>query len=237
MWRLASADGGRAVILLVAALAAALTGCSTPRLPTSSATTSSASTTAVAPDRLDSILLTVAEANTVMSTSSMQISVPIYHGTYTKNVPTMRSNPDCLSASGPALDPVYVGSGYSAVSTETMLGSDSHGLTQAVASFPTAESARAFVENLANKWKVCAGQTITAETIPAPYGIYSEQTYSVGSFDSDLPTIALSTSSGRGDCQRALRAVSNIVIDVEACASPLDDQGRHVADQIMAKAE
>jgi hypothetical protein len=230
--------GARTAAVMTAGVVVAVAGCSTPSSHTASPTpaTSTRATPmpTVAPDRLDSILLTPQEANTLLGSSSMETSVPINHETYTKNLPTV-SNPDCLSTVGIILDPVYQGSGYTALSTDILLDSK-HQLSQAVASFPAADQALAFVENLAGKWKACAGQTITAETIPVAGGIYSEAQYTLGSLAGDVPTIALSQNGASGDCQRALSAVSNLVIDVEACSSPLTDQGRQIADTMAGKA-
>jgi PknH-like extracellular domain len=60
-------------------------------------------------------------------------------------------------------------------------------LEQAVASFPSADLALAFVNNLAGKWKACAGQTITVQTIPTGRGIYSEQRYTTGNLIGEVP--------------------------------------------------
>lgn len=230
--------GARTAAVMTAGVVVAVAGCSTPSSHTASPTpatpTPATPVPTVAPDRLDSILLTPQEANTLVGSSSMETSVPINHETYTKNLPTV-SNPDCLSTDGIILDPVYQGSGYTALSTDILLDSK-HQLSQAVASFPAADQALAFVENLAGKWKACAGQTITAETIPVSGGIYSAARYTLGSLVGDGPTIALSKNGASGDCQRALSSVSNLVIDVEACSSPLTDQGRQIADKMAGKA-
>jgi PknH-like extracellular domain len=230
--------GAGAAAVITAGVVVAVTGCSTPSSHTASPTpatpTPATPMPTVAPDRLDSILLTPQEANTLLGSSSMETSVPINHETYTKNLPTV-SNPDCLSTVGIILDPVYRGSGYGGLSTDILLDSK-HQLSQAVASFPSADQALAFVENLAGKWRACAGQTITAQTIPVAGGISSEGQYTLGSLVGDVPTIALSQNGASGDCQRALSAVSNLVIDVEACSSPLTDQGRQIADKMAGKA-
>ena len=60
-------------------------GCWAAVLPVSSASPG----TTVAADRLGSIFLTPEEVDPVMGTASMQISVPIYPGPYTKNLETM----------------------------------------------------------------------------------------------------------------------------------------------------
>jgi hypothetical protein len=221
----------RAVAVVRAAVAVILAGCSTHSGPISWA----------APDALESILLTAQEANTALGASGMEVIGPINHTTFTKNLPTSVSNPDCLSTANVALDPVYAGSGYTAIVEERLADSGpdfqpSHVLAQAVASFPSADPALAFVKNLAAKWKACAGLTITVETITTAGGLYSEQQYATGEVTGDIPDVALTKTGGKQDCQRALRALSNVVIDVEACGSPLNDQGRQIADQMAAKA-
>jgi hypothetical protein len=230
--------GARTAAVMTAGVVVAVAGCSAPSSHTASpapaTSTHATPMPTVAPDRLDSILLTPQEANTLLGSANMETSVPINHETYTKNLPTV-SNPDCLSTVGIILDPVYRGSGYTALSTDILLDSK-HQLSQAVASFPSADQALAFVENLAGRWKACAGQTITAQTIPVAGGISSDAQYTLGSLIGDVPTIALSQNGASGDCQRALSAVSSLVIDVEACSSPLTDQGRQIADKMAGKA-
>lgn len=232
------AAGASAV--MTAAVVLALAGCSAPSSHTASPTptTSTRATTkpTVAPERLDSILLTPQEANAMLGSARMETSVPINHETYTKNLPTV-SIPECLSTVGIILDPVYQGTGYTALSTDILLDSK-HQLSQAVSSFPSADQALAFVQNLANNWRGCAGQTITAQTIPVGVagGTSTQGQYTLGSLVGDMPTIAVSQHGASGDCQRAVSAVSNLVIDVEACTSPLTDQGRQIAEKMAGKA-
>jgi PknH-like extracellular domain len=218
--------------MVTAAVVAIAAGCSTRPAQISSA----------APVPRDSVLLTVEEANTTLGSTDMQLTGPINRETFTNNLPTKVSPPDCVSTATVALDPVYSGSGYTAIIEERLAdnGPDfqpTHLLEQAVASFPSADLALAFVNKLAGKWKACAGQDITVQTAPttAP-GIYSEQRYTTGGLIGEVPKIALSKTGGTRDCQRALDAVSNLVIDVEACGSPLGDRGRQIVDKMAAKA-
>jgi serine/threonine-protein kinase len=141
-------------VFVAAVVAAVVGGCWAAVLPVSSA----APGATVGPDRLDSIFLTPEEVNPLMGTDSMQISVPINPGPYTKSLETM-ADQDCRSTDNPALGPVYEGSGYTAISTEMMVGDHRRSLTQAVAVFPSADLADAFVANIAAKWKGCAGRT------------------------------------------------------------------------------
>jgi hypothetical protein len=185
----------------------------------------------VAPDRLDSILLSAQDVNTLMGASGMQAG-PIHHlGGAGQTV----SNPDCLGALIPAQQPVYQGSGNTAISGQELRepGNDAnHDVVQAAVSFPSADLALAFVKNSADKWRACAGQTIT-ETL-------NSQTpqWTFGNLVGDVPTITQPhTQAGAGGfaCQRVLSAVSNLVLDVGACGYQISDQARQIGDKMAAK--
>ena len=101
-------------------------------------------------------------------------------------------------------------------------------------SFPSADLALAFLQNSAVKWRACAGQTITETPSTG-----QTKRYTFGNFVGDVTTIALlNTLEGGGGyaCQHVLSAVSNLVIDVNACGYQISDQGRQIADKIAAKA-
>lgn len=120
-----------------------------------------------------------------------------------------------------------------------MVGGHRRSLTQAVAVFPSADLAQAFAANIAAKWKACAGRTIKAQMIPTTSGgIYSEQTFTLGPYLGGADAIGLSRTTTDGyQCQRALLADLNVVVDVDACTSPLDRQGRTIANKMSVKAE
>jgi serine/threonine kinase PknH len=237
-----------AVAVVVAVVAAAIIGRSPgPTPPTAHKTSTSApnaspsaqptSTTPmpmVAADRLDSILLTAQEINTLMGAANMQARTGISHGP--ENAITL-SNQDCLGALFALPQPVYQGSGYTAMSGQGLREPESnyrHAVTQAAVSFPSADLALAFVKNSAGKWRACAGQTIT---FPNNSGGLSQ--WAIGDMVGDVPTITQLDSrvgiQGYG-CQRALSAVWNLVLDVDACSFQVSDQARQIVDKMAAKA-
>jgi hypothetical protein len=216
---------------------ATVVSCSDPVLPISAATPGST----VTPDRMNSIFLNPEEVNSILGPNGgMDISVPISQGPYTKNLETM-ADPDCRSTDSPGLGPVYEGSGHTAISTEMMVGDDGRRLTPAVAVFPSADLASAFVGNIAAKWKGCAGRTIKAQTIPTIFGgTYQEQMFVLGDYLGGADAIGLSRTKTDGHyppCQRGLAAEWNVVVDVDVCTTPLDRQGRAIADKMLAKVE
>ncbi|MCV7099592.1 sensor domain-containing protein, partial [Mycobacterium palustre] len=219
--------------LMITAVAAAGCGRATPTAHTSSpqgAPTSAAPMMASA--QLDSVLLTVADVNTAMGASDMQPTSPIEHATWT--VDRTLSNLDCRAAFFVAEAAVYQGSGYTAVSAQGLheVGDDPHHrVGQAAVTFPSADLAVAFVRASAAKWRACAGQTITAHHMGRDY------LWTVGNLGGDVPAITQphTLEGGNGyTCRHALRAVVNVVLDVNACAYQLGDQASQIADKMAA---
>ena len=100
--------------------------------------------------------------------------------------------------------------------------------------FPSADKATQFVQNSADKWNSCANQTVTAtnsagETIK----------WALASLNGKPPKITLNETqigaTNNWGCQRALSAVSNVVVDVNACGYHITDEGGQIADKMVAK--
>ena len=181
----------------------------------------------VPPAVLQSILLNAKQLNTMVGGSGMQAE---QLRTELENSPFQLSIPDCAGALNAGLASVYAGTGYTEVAVQRVdePANDAHQVIEVVVDFPSADQARAFVTNSAAKWKACAGKTVT-QTI-------SEQLrYTFGDLVGDVPKITLMvTTEGGGMVQRALSAVSNVVIDVTACGYQLTDDAGRVADAIAA---
>lgn len=187
----------------------------------------------VAPNRLGAILLTPAEANAVMGATGMQ-DQGSFSGADTNLFTT--SIPDCLGAAHIVQPAVYSGTGYTAIRVDVLHQPGNrytHSIEQAVATFPSAEQALAFVKASAPKWKACAGKSV----VDTLRGVPTRWTF--GDFVGDVPTIAMmySRQNARGwTCQRALSAVWNLVIDVKACGYTINNQGLQAVDKIATKA-
>jgi hypothetical protein len=77
-----------------------------------------------------------------------------------------------------------------------------------------------------------------AQVIPTTSGgIYREQTFTLGPYLGGADAIGLSRTAIDGhQCQRAVLSDLNVVVDVDACMSPLDRQGRTIANKMSVKA-
>jgi len=186
---------------------------------------------AVTAGRLDSALLDSTQINTIVGTDDMQISEPMP----TPTKPTIAlSKPQCLGALDAAQAPTYLNSGYTQFrSTEArpLFNKVDHYVAQAVAIFPDADKAGAFVKHSADQWKTCAKATVVVMLANKSINVWTIDTV-IG----DPPSITVSESRREVGwrCQRAVRAVSNAVIDATACGSDITNQGSSVADRIAA---
>jgi hypothetical protein len=231
--------GGAAAALVIAAVVVAVialrphpTAVTTQSTSAHSAPASSAPQ--VAPADLDPILLSAADVNAVMGTSGIQSTAPIYRATWT--VPATLSNLDCAGAFFPAQTAVYQGSGYTAVSAEGLQepgNNPDHSVDQAAVSFRSADAALALVKTSVGKWQACAGQSITSTL----NGQVARWTF--GNLVGDVPAITLLDTlenSNGWACQRALRAVLNVVLDAYTCGRQIRDQASQMAEKMAANA-
>ncbi|VBA62371.1 sensor domain-containing protein [Mycobacterium attenuatum] len=196
----------------------------------------SPSPTLTTPDQLNGILLSEADINEIMRASSMTASK-----TYEEMDPISLkvSNPDCQGAFHVGQEAVYTGSGQTAVRAQVLyeLGpAREHFVGQAAVTFPSAAEASRFVQNSAAKWKNCANQTVTVTLSDG-----QTSRWTLASLKDMPAAITLNAtqegSSNRWGCQHALSAVSNVVIDVEACGYHVTDEGGQIADKMVAKAK
>jgi hypothetical protein len=186
-----------------------------------------------APERLESVLLTTTEINAIMGASNMQ---PGKLGLTPSDSPAPLSKPECDGALYPGVAPAYNGSGYTKlnylVSSEPGDNHD-HFVDQDVATFPSADLARAFVKTSADQWGSCAGQVVTLT-----YANGNTYRWTFGNLTGEAPKISqvdTQEDGGGWACEHVLNAVSNVVIDVKACAYQVTDQASRIADEIAAK--
>jgi serine/threonine-protein kinase len=186
----------------------------------------------IAESRLSALLLSAAEVNSVMGAANIQPGKPI---TSMDASPVTLSLPDCQAALYTTQDPVYSGSGYTGISglVSSEPGDDfDHWVNQAAVTFPSADKAHSFLQTVADKWKNCAGKAITVTNKSKTVR------WTFGEVNGSPPKITMVHSQEGADgwaCQRAMSVANNIVVDVNACAYHVADQGADVADKIIAK--
>ncbi|HYB83666.1 MAG TPA: sensor domain-containing protein, partial [Mycobacterium sp.] len=183
-------------------------------------------------ERLNALLLSPSDINSVMGSSTMQPGKPIL--TMDTSSVTL-SLPDCQGALYTTQDPVYAGTGYTGmsglVSSEPGDNYD-HWVNQAVVLFPSADKAKAFLQTSVDKWKTCAGKTVTVTNKDKTY----RWTFGQVQGSPSKITVADTQEGANGwECQRAMSVANNVIVDINACGYHVGDRGGQVADKIVAK--
>lgn len=150
--------------------------------------------------------------------------------------------PECASVIYPGLERTYRDSGGGQVTwrvSENRGGmgragvDDNSFVDQDVAVFPKdSDRAAAFIRASAIPWRACAGKAVTVT-----YRGTDTYTWNVGEVVGDSPkiaqTFALATGNGY-TCQRVMRVVDNMVLDVKACGTHVDDESSKIAGRLAA---
>jgi len=182
--------------------------------------------------KLASYLLGPQEIGAIVKDSNMVVDGPSGD---LRTPQSSLSNPDCAPVHEAVLAASYQGAaGFSAVASQIVHSkdADTRRIVEGVAGFSSADAAGAFVQSSLSKWNACAGRTVTVTV----NGKNSNWLFSAAQGTPTEITTWQSRVDGTGSCSRALRAVSDKVIDVSACgpANGTSDATR-IAEQIAPK--
>ncbi|MGO9381957.1 MAG: sensor domain-containing protein [Mycobacterium sp.] len=186
----------------------------------------------IATDRLSGLLLGSSDINSIMGSSTMEPGKPI---TSMDDSSVTLSLPDCQGALYTSQDPVYAGTGYTGVSglVSSEPGDNyDHWVNQAVVAFPSADKAKAFMQRSADKWKTCAGKTVTITNKSRTHR------WTLAQLNGGPPKIGVLETQEGGDgweCERAMGLANNVIVDVNACGYHISNQGDEIIDRIVGK--
>jgi len=188
---------------------------------------------------LDGLLLSADEVNSIMGTSGM---TPRSHVVTTMaDNRNLLPNLNCLGVWQVTQAPIYDPSRWKTLRQQLLRVPDvdqwNYLVVQSVVSYRTADGARAFFDDSANRWSKCANHhvniTLNGGALPKW-------------FSGDLTTtdnrLAMPYTRGEGDqtrsCQRVLGVTANVIVDVQACKprqpTPITSAS-DVADKIESK--
>jgi hypothetical protein len=141
----------------------------------------------------------------------------------------------CTGAVMPGLDSVYRGAGFTGFAVQ-VLNNDPQNVSmiQSIASFPSANEAQSFVDGQFADWQACK---------------YTDFTLTVGNGDPQRGKVAISantlgtnnvlifppTGTDGRQCQHAMSARKNAVVDVRVCAPSVGSMGWTLARDIGEK--
>ena len=177
----------------------------------------------LAESKLDDVLLSIGELNGIIGSSQMKVTSELDEMTdHSDEV----SDPDCLGAIYGAEEPVYAGSGWTAMRDQVAREPDEdneHWVEQTAVLYPSAENAQKFFDDSKSSWEDCAGYSISVDDADATYlwqidDVTAEDT---------LITQMIDAGGRRGwACQHALSVVSNVTVETWACGYTITTRRR-----------
>jgi hypothetical protein len=183
---------------------------------------------------LDGLLLTTAEMESATGLSSLRVA----KGQRTKmwDDSPGADKPECIGALFPLQVKSYEGAQWNVVRGAMLNDAPSpgepfaHSVIQGVVRFADPEAAQQYWQKAASEWKSCNGEMITTRSSsgrPTPWLLEDAEQ------GSDTLTVKQSPVGNPGaGCLRALRAHSNVAIDVMVCGSDLTDEATAITGAI-----
>jgi hypothetical protein len=183
--------------------------------------------------KLDDVLLSAGELNGIVGSTQMKVTSELDQMTdHSGEV----SDPDCLGAIYGAEEPVYAGSGWTALRDQVVRepGEDNeHWVEQTAVLYPSAEKAQKFFDESKSSWQKCAGYSVSVD---AEAATYLWQIDSLTAEDGLITqTTAQEDAEGWG-CQHAMSVVSNAIIEAWACGYSIKDEAATIANEMIANA-
>jgi outer membrane murein-binding lipoprotein Lpp len=183
--------------------------------------------------KLDDVLLSIGELNGIMGSTQMKVTSELQEMTdHSGEV----SDPDCLGAIYGAEEPVYAGSGWTAMRDQVARepGEDNeHWVEQTAVLYPSAAKAQKFFDDSKSSWEKCSGYSVSVDDADATY---LWQIDNVTSQDSLISQPTAQEDAGGWACQHALSVVSNVTVEAWACSYDVKDEAATIANDMVANA-
>jgi outer membrane murein-binding lipoprotein Lpp len=183
--------------------------------------------------KLDDVLLSVGELNDIMGSGRMKVSSQLEEMVdHSQDV----SDPDCLGSIYGAEQPVYAGSGWTAMRDQVVREPDEdndHWVEQTAVLYPSAEKAQKFFDDSKASWQKCSGYSVSVDDLDATY------LWQINSLTAQDSLITQGTAQEDADgwaCQHALSAVSNVTVEAWACGYSIKDEAATIANDMVANA-
>jgi hypothetical protein len=183
--------------------------------------------------KLDDVLLSIGELNGIMGSTRMKVTSELEEMTdHTGEV----SDPDCLGAIYGAEEPVYSGSGWTAMRDQVARepGEDNeHWVEQTAVLYPSAEKAQKFFDESKSAWQKCSGYSVSVDNADATY---LWQIDNVTSGDTLITQMTAQEDANGWACQHAMSLVSNVTVEAWACSYDVKDEAATIANGMVSNA-
>jgi outer membrane murein-binding lipoprotein Lpp len=183
--------------------------------------------------KLDQVLLSIGELNGILGSTQMKVTSELQDMTdHSGEV----SDPDCLGSIYGAEEPVYAGSGWTAMRDQVAREpgeNNEHWVEQTAVLYPSAQKAQKFFDASKSSWDKCGGYSISVND--------GDQTYlweidKVSTKDTVISQMTTQEDAEGWACQHALSVVSNVTVEAWACGYSIKDEATTMADEMVANA-
>jgi hypothetical protein len=183
--------------------------------------------------QLDDLLLSIGEINGIMGATTMRVTSDLEEMTdHSEGV----SDPDCLGAIYAAEEPVYAGSGWTAMRDQVAREADEdneHWVEQTAVLYPSSDKAQKFFDDSKATWQDCANYSISVDDDGSSYLWQLDEVTAEDTLISQMTT--QEDAEGWG-CQHALSVVTNLVVEAWACGYTIADEAATIATDMVANA-
>jgi hypothetical protein len=207
------------------------------KVPSSAASPPSPANVApLPPSALKGLLLPVKQVADIAGAGAMTNDGPSSSGWGDEAGHMGEGETDCAGSFSSAERTVYAASTAQAVWDQVVTAVDKQAsAVQAVVAFPTADAARRFVADQARPWNTCAGRSVAYKAPGAQQQNWRyEPLQRQANGDLAITTELIGAPNGM-QCQHALGARNNIVIDTGVCRPAVDNRGLELLHAISAK--
>jgi hypothetical protein len=183
--------------------------------------------------KLDHVLLSIGDLNGIVGSTQMKVTSELEEMTdHSGDV----SDPDCLGAIYGAEEPVYAGSGWTAMRDQVAREpseDNEHWVEQTAVMYPSADKAQKFFDESKSSWQKCANYSISVDDADATY---LWQIDKVSAQDTVITQVTTQEDADGWECQHALSVVSNLTVEAWACGYGIKDEAATIADEMVANA-
>jgi hypothetical protein len=183
--------------------------------------------------RLEDVVLSIGEINAIMGATSMEVTSELDGMTDHSDAV---SDAACLGAIYGAEEPVYAGSGWTAVLDQISRedGDDNeHWVEQTVVLYPSADKARKLFDESKAQWQECSNYTVSVDDGGTAY---DWELGEVTTEDTLVTQVTTQLDAAGWACQHALSPVSNITVEVWACSYSPGDEAATIVNDMIANA-
>jgi len=183
--------------------------------------------------KLDDVVLSIGEINAIMGSSTMEVTSELDEMTDHSDA---ISDAECLGAIYGAEEPVYAGSGWTAVLDQISReeGDDNeHWVEQTVVLYPSADKAQAFFDKSKAAWESCNDYTVSVDDGGDAYDWDIED---FKAQDTVITQVTTQKDAAGWACQHALSPVSNVTVEVWACSYSPENEAETIVTDIIANA-